>query len=213
MQINRHEIYRYLGVRGEIDEASRMLVEECLSELEMRVTPRFVMRDFPLSIEEDGTLDFTCFRTRSENLRKNLRGCNEIRIFAATLGEGADFLIRRYERVRISKSVVMQAASAAMIEAYCNELNQKWREEAALQNRFLRPRFSLGYGDFPLEMQTLICDVLKTEKTVGITLTDALLMMPSKSVTAVIGMSDTPTDCEVEGCEICTKTNCAYRRC
>ncbi|MDO4615357.1 MAG: vitamin B12 dependent-methionine synthase activation domain-containing protein [Lachnospiraceae bacterium] len=213
MQVNRHEIYRYLGVRGEIDEASRLLVEECLAELRERVTPRHIMRDFPLSIGEDGVIDFTCFQTRSENLRKNLKGCSQIRIFAATLGEGADFLIRRYERVRISKSVVMQAASAAMIEAYCNELNQKWREEAALENRFLRPRFSPGYGDFPLEIQTMICDVLKTEKTVGITLTDALLMMPSKSVTAVIGMSDTRTDCEPEGCEICAKTNCIYRRC
>ena len=54
--------------------------------------------------------------------------------------------------------------------------------------------------------------MLKTEKTVGIKLTGSLLMMPSKSVTAVIGMSRQEEPCVLEGCEACGKKDCAFRR-
>lgn len=213
LNVNRNEIYRYMGIKnGQADEQTIQYVESCLKELEAAVTPRMVYREFPLKIEEDGTLDFTCFKVQSKNLRKNLEGCDRVLLFAATLGSGADYLIRRYGKVQVSRSVMMQAASAAMIEAYCNLLNDDWKKKAAAEGYYLRPRFSPGYGDFPLEMQPLFLDVLKAEKTTGITLTDALLMMPSKSVTAVIGMGRENTNCEPEGCEVCGKTNCEFRR-
>ena len=45
-----------------------------------------------------------------------------------------------------------------------------------------------------------------------ITLTEGYLMMPSKSVTAVIGVSRAPAACVIEGCEACGKKDCAFRR-
>ncbi len=214
LDINRREIYRYLGVRrGEPDERTKKTVEECVEELQQVITPRMVYRIFPLSFPEDGSIDFTCFKVRSKSLLRNLKGCEKIIIFAATIGEGVDLLLRRYNKLEVSKAVIMQAASAATIEAYCNEINQEFKEKAAKDGWFLRPRFSPGYGDFPLETQRLISDVLKMEKTCGITLTDSLLMMPSKSVTAVIGMGREHVECATEGCEVCSKRDsCQYRR-
>ena len=43
-------------------------------------------------------------------------------------------------------------------------------------------------------------------------LADSLLMMPSKSVTAVMGVSKKPYRCDVKGCESCGKRDCLYRR-
>ena len=106
----------------------------------------------------------------------------------------------------------MQAAAAAMVEAYCNELNVGWKKEYLGRGLYLRPRFSPGYGDFPLSVQKGILDGLEAGKRIGITLTEGFLMMPSKSVTAVIGVSKTPSSCTVEGCEACEKKNCAFRR-
>lgn len=49
--------------------------------------------------------------------------------------------------------------------------------------------------------------------TCGISLTDTLLMVPGKSVTAFIGFSEKPQPCILEGCEACSNQNhCAYRR-
>ena len=77
---------------------------------------------------------------------------------------------------------------------------------------YLRPRFSPGYGDFSLSCQRAVLDALDAGKHLGIKLTDSFLMMPSKSVTAVIGVSQKPHRCDVKGCEACGKTDCLYRR-
>jgi hypothetical protein len=212
MKVNRYEIYRYMGVRGEADARTKELVEECLRELETKIRPRSFSMEYPVSVRADDMIDMTCFQVQSHNLGRNLRGCERVILFAATIGEGADLLIRRYSHMSVSRALAMQASSAAMIEAYCNELNQEYKENARKRGYYLRPRFSPGYGDFPLEKQRILCDVLKTEKTVGIKLTGSLLMMPSKSVTAVIGMSRQEEPCVLEGCEACGKKDCAFRR-
>ena len=88
-----------------------------------------------------------------------------------------------------------------------------WKKEYLEKGLYLRPRFSPGYGDFPLSAQKEILDGLEAGKRIGITLTEGYLMMPSKSVTAVIGVSRTPAACTIEGCEACGKKDCAFRRC
>ncbi len=52
----------------------------------------------------------------------------------------------------------------------------------------LRPRFSPGYGDLPLAVQREFMTLLDCAHLIGINLNESLLMSPSKSVTAIIGM-------------------------
>jgi len=211
--IERKEIYRYLGYRGhEVDEETRQLVEACVDELADVAEPKMIVREFPLSVMGDGTIDCGCFRTKSENLSKNLRGCDRVLLMAATLGLGVDRLLVKYGKLKVSKALVFQAAAAAMIEEYCNELCLEWKQEYAGKDLYLRPRYSPGYGDFSLECQKAILDGLEAGKRIGITLTDGGLMVPTKSVTAVIGVSAEEQPCHVEGCEVCLKANCLYRR-
>jgi cobalamin-dependent methionine synthase I len=161
---------------------------------------------------EDGEIDGGCFHTKSRNLSKNLQDCEEIIVFAATLGTGADHLIQKYNRLQMSRAVILQAAAATMIEEYCDQVCRELKAEYEKKGWYLRPRFSPGYGDFPLECQSALLNGLEAGKRIGIKLTDSLLMMPSKSVSAVMGVSRKPYRCEVKGCESCTKTDCAYRR-
>lgn len=213
---SRREICRYLGYRGnEPDPAAKALTEDCIGELAARLSPRFFAREYPYSVTEEGELDLTCFRVRSESLGKNLRGCRSVILFGATLGAGVDLLLRRYSALQMSRAVVMQAAAAAMIESYCNLENDRLSGEYRKKGLYLRPRFSPGYGDFPLEAQKEFAKALELEKRTGIALTDSLLMVPSKSVTAVIGVSG--EECRFGeaagrgGCGTCEKTDCMYR--
>ncbi len=229
MEINRREIYRYLGIKPnmEPDAATEQLAEECIRELMEKCRPRAYARWFPLRVcsapgaeeaadpgeaADSPILDFSCFQVRSRSLAKNLQGCSEVILFAATIGEGADLLARKYGRINVAKAVVMQAAAAAMIEAFCDEENEKLRAEAAEKGLYLRPRFSPGYGDFSLNHQRDFARVLEMQKTVGITLTESLLMLPSKSVTAVIGVSKQDARCVLSGCESCRNAGCTFRR-
>lgn len=213
MEISRKEIRRYLGYgNSQADERVNALIEECSQELMKAAAPRSISRIYPLRLLGGEEIDFTVFRTRSRSLCRNLKGCSQVILFAATLGTEVDVLLHRYTRLQMSKAVVMQAAAAAMIEAYCDEENQRLKEEMEAQGLYLRPRFSPGYGDFSLECQKELTAVLETGKRIGVMLTDSLLMTPSKSVTAVIGISKEPCRHEGRGCSTCEKRDCAYRR-
>lgn len=213
MEISRKEVRRYLGYGiQDGDDAVNGLIEECIKELSKSASFKCISRTYPLKLLPDGEIDFTVFQTRSRNLSKNLADCSQVILFAATLGTGVDVLLHKYTKLQMSKAVIMQAAAAAMIEEFCDEENQKLKIEFEAQGLYLRPRFSPGYGDFALECQRNITAVLETSKRVGIMLTDSLLMTPSKSVTAIMGVSEKPYRCEVKGCESCGKTDCAYRR-
>jgi hypothetical protein len=160
-------------------------------------------------------------RIESRALGKNLRGCEEICLMACTLGPGPDRLIRRASVTQMSRAVILQAASAAMIEDYCDAVNAGIREAAAERGLLTRPRFSPGYGDLPLELQEGISRILQMPKTIGVGLTDTLLMTPSKSVTAIIGLlrpeqaadADADPTCTMAGCRLCgARETCEYRK-
>lgn len=211
--MNLKETLRYLGYKGnEPDRQTLALVEECWRELELQAAKRVLYREFPLCFLPEGEIDMGCFRTKSEALLRNLTDCDRVVLFAATLGAQTDNLIRRYTRLQMSKAVVMQAAAAAMLEDYCDEINEELKREYEKKGLYLRPRFSPGYGDFPLECQPEFLKGLEAGKRMGITLTDSLLMVPSKSVTAVIGVSRRKRECHIKGCESCSKTQCEFRR-
>lgn len=213
MEIVRKEIYRYLGYGlHPVDGETRRLVEACVEELERAEAHKAVMREFPLNITEDGLIDGGCFCTKSRSLLKNLNGCSQILVMAVTLGAFVDRLLVRYGKLSMAKAVVMQAAASAMTEAWCNEVCTGWKQAYEARGLYLRPRFSPGYGDFPLSCQEQILNGLEAGKRLGITLTEGGLMMPAKSVTAVIGVSAHREFCPVEGCEACTKADCLYRR-
>ena len=212
-RVDRREVLRYLGYGGmKADDVVMGVVEECIGELGERVREQCIWREFPLRLGEDGEIDLGCFRVRSRNLAVNLKDCERVILFAATLGTGADYLIQKYNRLQMSKAVIMQAAGAALIEEFCDEVCRGLKAEYEEKEWYLRPRFSPGYGDFPLECQQALLDGLEAGKRIGIKLTDSLLMMPSKSVTAVMGVSRKPYRCDVKGCEACSKIDCAYRR-
>ena len=203
-KINQKEALRYLGYKNTApDEATKALLESCEKELMDAVQPKCIYEKTAVKIQES-TIDFRFMQVQSAALAKNLQGCKSAYIFAATLGPGADRLIERWGKVSPAKSVGTYALASAAIEAFCNKINAEL--EAA---ELLHPRFSAGYGDFDIKHQQDILHFLDTHRKIGLYLSDSLLMVPTKSVTAVIGIGPKMT-CKT-GCAACEKTDCAYR--
>ena len=211
--MNTKEILRYLGYgRHEAKEHVLVLIEACVRELERAAVPKSIYKEYPLSFYGEEGIDCCAFQTCSKALKKNLKDCQSVLLFGATLGTGVDLLLHRYNRLQMSKAVVLQAAAAAMLEDYCDQMNEELEKKYEEKGLYLRPRFSPGYGDFSLECQPALLGCLEAGKRIGITLTDSLLMAPSKSVTAVIGISRIPGTCGMRSCQDCEKRDCAYRR-
>ena len=211
--MNTKEILRYLGYgRHEAKEQVLVLIEACVRELERAAVPKSIYKEYPLSFYGEEGIDCCAFQTCSKALKKNLKDCQSVLLFGATLGTGVDLLLHRYNRLQMSKAVVLQAAAAAMLEDYCDQMNEELEKKYEEKGLYLRPRFSPGYGDFSLECQPALLGCLEAGKRIGITLPDSLLMAPTKSVTAVIGISRIPGTCGMRSCQDCEKRDCAYRR-
>ena len=107
---------------------------------------------------------------------------------------------------------MLQAVGAERIEALCDLFNGEITEKKRAEGLYTRPRFSPGYGDLPLELQKDIFDVLDCPRQIGLTLNQSLLMSPSKSVTAIIGVGADGGCVHAAGCAACGKTDCTFRR-
>jgi len=141
-----------------------------------------------LPFTSDGCVcDFSVFKIRSQKLSRCLEGSSRVLLFAATVGVGIDRLIAKYSRLSPSKALMLSALGAERIEALCNAFCARY----ALENGvLLTPRFSAGYGDCPIEAQKEILGILDCRKNIGLTLNDSMLMSPTKSVTAFVGIKE-----------------------
>ncbi len=173
------EALRYSGCKNTQDEALCNLAKECLFELCERISPKAVCAKLPVKVEGN-LIDFGFCKYESRSLVTFLKGATEIGIFAATLGLGADMLISRYSPILPSKAVIMDGVSGAAIECFCDRLCGDYFHVKE------KERFSPGYGDLPLAMQRDILQFLDAPLKIGLTLTDSMLLTPTKSVTAIV---------------------------
>ncbi len=207
----RSETIRYLGYgKKALEPTVESLVTEVSEETIAVARPRFVTREFSLEVQGE-TVSFGTIKTKSKDLAKNLAGCQGIIVLGATIGVALDQLTRRYSATDMARVVVLQAVGAAVLEEYLDEYNNELKAEYAQVQQYLRPRFSPGYGDFGLESQSAILQLLEAGKTIGLTLTDGGMLNPTKSVTAVIGVSGKEEACRQTGCESCGMKDCIGR--
>lgn len=187
LEIPRQEVYRYLGYGKNVPDAmTQQAVETCIAQLQ-ECTPRCTWKEFDVYVDQD-IVQFERIQIRSKNLAQNLKGCTRIVCLATTLGMVPDRLIARANIAQKAHSVILQAAACAMIEEYTDQVQATILKQADSQGYCGRPRFSCGYGDFALEHQRDFIRILDMPKTIGVTLTEGYLMVPYKSVTAVIGL-------------------------
>lgn len=208
--VNRREVLRYAGIREETPELASLL-DETYALAAPHLTGKVCWTQFPVT-RQQAVLDLGFTKTTSESLKRNLSGCDRIVVFAATLGLGLDRLIARYGYQSPSTALMLQAIGAERIEALCDHFCEQLRLEASQTGLHPVPRFSPGYGDFPLELQKDIFRVLDCSRKIGLTLNESLLMSPSKSVTAIVGFSPCAGPDPQNCCSQCSKTDCVYRR-
>lgn len=172
MRIPRREVLRYLGYKGnEPTEEVASAIDRMEKALLSVVTPRTVMCEIVTSE----------LLWRGDTISKATKGCEKAILFAATLGAGVDRLMARCESINMGDAIILQALAAAAIEEVCDELQEKFVS---------RPRISPGYGDFPLSAQMEILKILDAPKKIGLSATESLMLVPTKSVTAIFGIKE-----------------------
>lgn len=205
MEKAKAEVLRYLGRRNqEVPPELDVLVEDCMGLMRETAAPRHVRQAFDIQFETDAiALSSTGLLLHGNGIRHHLSGCTQAVLLAATLGTSADNLIRRWERTDLTRSLVLDACATQLIEEYCDEVEFQARQEAGQTGLMATTRFSPGYGDFPLDIQPRLLDILDAGRKIGLTCTESLILLPRKSVTAIIGLGE--AICESpQSCETCS---------
>lgn len=206
INVIRDEALRYLGYKKtKPDGITDSLIDECEKELLQAVKGRacYVQTDVSFPGENIVNIGFGDIHSRS--LYTHLKDCHGVILFAATIGIEVDRLISKYSRIAPAKSVITDALASSAIENWCDTV-----ELELTQNIKSCARFSAGYGDFPLEYQKDFVRCLDVARKLGVTLSDSLLMTPTKSVTAVIGLGGNARTCGSR-CMSCDNKHCIYR--
>ena len=183
LPFNKKEILRYADCK-DLSPEIEALLNECIEEATQTLSYKVCYCILPINISGN-TIDFGAFKVNSEKLAINLKNCESAIIFGATLGTDIDRLIMKYGKLSPTKALFFQAIGATMIEALCDEFCKDIKAELDVN---LKPRFSPGYGDLDLSCQKSIFKLLNCSKNIGLTLNDSLLMSPTKSVTAFVGI-------------------------
>lgn len=200
------EVFRYAGCRGDRD-AVRELFDACRAELDGNLSYKVCYLPVAVSVTGDDC-DFGAFGVRSANLARNLDGCAKAIVFAATIGVGIDRLIAKYSVLSPAKALLFDAMGTERIESLCDLFCRDVAEEYQMS---AKPRFSPGYGDLDLSFQKEIFSVLNCRKHIGLSISDSMMMSPSKSVTAIVGLCETACKKPSRKCDACGNTACAFR--
>ena len=206
------EALRYLGGGPHPPEELRQQAASVAEELAAQVQPRYTYKLFHLAREEAGfRLSGTSLLLSGQTAQRMLSQCGQAVLLACTLGTKFDAMVRSAQARDMARAVILDACGSALVEQGCDEAE---RDIAArFPGLYLTDRFSPGYGDLPLSLQPAICGLLDAERRVGIHVTSSFLMNPSKSVTAIIGLSNKPQIARIRGCAWCAmRDTCTLRK-
>ena len=109
------------------------------------------------------------------------------------------------------EAMILDSCASVLIDKVCDDAEQEIMQTLR-ENEYLTMRFSPGYGDVPLEISSEILDILSAQKRIGLTLTKTHMLLPTKSITALIGISNQKENRQ-KSCGHCNLVKtCYYRR-
>lgn len=214
-KINREEALRYLSCSDEksIGSTAAEIMDQCEKMLLEVIAPKLVYRYFTISSSSDNkvTLEGTPLVLTGKDITNHLAGCSGAVLIAATIGPGADRLIRRLQVEDMAKAVITDAFASCAAEQVCEYAEDLIKNE--FEGKYFTWRYAPGYGDLPIDIQKIFLDVTDAQRKAGICTSDSRMLTPIKSVTSVMGISEKPVPTRARGCVTCNMREvCNFRK-
>lgn len=213
--IPKSEVLRYLGYTNqEISEELDMKIDKIITLAEKEASPKSVHMISDIAFTENKIrLTGTDIVLHGKSIKEYLKGAVKCITLACTLGVGFESALLRIQQISITDSLIFDAAGNALIESYADSEEAKLLEQYKNMGLHSKYRFSPGYGDLPLELQHDILSALGCERKIGLTATDSNILIPRKSITAFMGIFNTPQSKPQSKCENCSaKDFCKMRK-
>ncbi len=186
-----NQVYGRMGFkpgRHEIPESMQEMVDEVIELGKKLVAPAACYTHLSIMTKAPSRIEVAdAFVIESEKVFKWIEGCAGIYLAAITLGPGIDGKVAEFSGSRdVTRAFLLNAYGAEAAEALMVELNNHIIMEAETKGWTTTKRYSPGYGDWSIDGQRGLFAVLNASE-IGIRLTDTCIMIPEKSISAIIG--------------------------
>lgn len=200
VQIDQQQWLLRMGVKGSADQRLQDAMRQEEEKLLAAAVPQGIYR----ILELDG------LELKGTAIKKHLEGCYEMAVMGVTLGAAVDRLIRSSQIRDMASAVILDCGASVLVEQICDQFEEQIRQESG---GFLTGRYSPGYGDLPIETQDSLIRILDGPRKIGLTVNQSHIMIPRKSVTAILGIADHPVAGYLATCQECTlRDTCVLRK-
>ncbi|MBE7053767.1 MAG: methionine synthase [Ruminococcaceae bacterium] len=215
MEKIKKEALIYLGYKNNTpDEKTSLEIDRCINEIASLKSAKYTYSVFDIEQKDDNIkLCGTNLILNSNDIKNHLKSSKKVAVLCVTLGSQVDFLINKYNKTNLSYAVLFDACATAFAEDVCDMAQKEISKIAKDEGFKITPRFSPGYGDFDIKIQSEIVKIANAQKLINLTVTKESVMIPTKSVTSLIGFSTENTvSCENKCAKCNMNKNCIFKR-
>ena len=206
-------IYKEAARLLKADPADHTLYEELAKQyvlLQSVAEPKSTYKLVLVKQTDEGVL-LDDFEIKSNDLKKLFANSKSAFLLAVTLGTQTDALLRRKSAENMAQATLLDACASAEVERLCDILEQNLAAKIE-PGKYFTQRFAPGYGDVRLKYMSKLVNVLNTQKVIGLSVSMSDMLVPTKSVVALLGISNIK---EKRGtrCETCAaNADCYWKK-
>ncbi len=215
LKIDAAETRRYAGLKNAEKFEERNITDACEDAL-LLLDVRGIWKIYDYDEKNHIVQSEPHFLIEGNSIEKHLAGCEKVACLAVTVGENIEREVTgRFRKGKYLSSMLLDAAATAAVEQAADLTEKAIFREVSREGYKMKSRYSPGYGDWSLVQQKDLYRLTGADE-VGIKLTISMMLMPRKSVTAIIGLEKVCTDKknspdEEKSCANCNNENCMFR--
>lgn len=211
-KISIEETKRYAGLKK--TNFSNLEIEKACREVQVLSVPQgsWEIYDYSSCTAEIQTSPIISLK--SEHLKKHLSFAQKLIFLAVTIGKDVETAVTHYFKAgKYSYSLLLDAAATTAVEQTADTIEKIIFAQYKTKGYHLLPRYSPGYGDWDIRFQPNMLTLASANK-LGLTVTESCMLIPRKSITAVIGLVPNQVNLMTKNksCRTCSQINCLARK-
>jgi len=221
LKINEEEVLRYQGYHhnkaGETSEIILQITREEIEQSYCLFEPKGIYSKVMIkNISLEGRINLEnglCLEINNSMVNL-LKGTSYLVFGLSTIGNNLEEKVAElFAKNEYPKAIALDAVGTVASKYLSNYIQSLICQEARGQNFQTTKYFSPGSGDWNINQQKIIFQIIPADK-IGVKLTESCMMLPKKSLSWVIGIGKEiiiPSKGN-DSCEICLAENCQFRK-
>lgn len=212
VQISDMAIANMIGYSsGDIPEMVKLLIHDILNEIGSLCTIEGGFKLFnQLTLEKDAFSINKIKFSSDKIIAGSLKKVDSIAIFVCTGGEELSSWSKKlFQKDNAVKAYIADIAASLLVEKAVDKIQINLEKMVLESHKKITNRYSPGYCGWSVEEQHQLFSLLP-ENYCGVSINEAALMNPIKSVSGIIGIGADVNKAAYQ-CNKCEKTNCLLK--